>query len=239
MSTDLTQFLHYIKISLDKMVSRTGDNALANTERRAVADVKDQVIQWLRQKNPAYDAARAEFAAGSIPINQMEVGQELEKRLTQPLMEEGKQRAGVFAQALREAPQMVKKATGEPRELTRFMRPEQLEALRQVQTDLARNATYEGLAAKGSPATRELIGKTVPELQPTGFFSPVVSFSRGAYNRVAGKATDKILTDLAKNMQNPQKLADLMEKAKPFERSIILDELMRIQAVVPSANKEQ
>ena len=231
--TDLTRFLHFVKISMDKQIGRVGDTALSNTERGAVNSVKSELVDWLAKKNPAYDSARAEFAAASKPINQMEVGQELERRLVPALSEEAKQRAGVFANAVREAPQTIKRATGNPRfdELNQVLRPDQMETVRGVLGDLERDAVTNALASRGLPAAREAIGRAVPEAPPTGMFSPIISVTRGAYNRLTGKATDKIIDDLAVRMQDPAKMAELMKNAKPAERQKIVDAIMQYQAI--------
>lgn len=218
----LTQYLHYVKISLDKQLSKTGDSALASTEKKAVTNLQDQLVNWMGAKNPAYERARANFEAASKPINQMELGQQLEAKLTSPLSDEGKQRATVFANAMRDLGP----------ELQKSLRPDQLEALRQVQVDLARSATDKELARAGNKSALDIIGRAIPEAPPTGMFSPIISVTRGAYNRLTGKASDKVLDDLSTIMRDPSKMADVMEKAKPFERQAIVDGLLRWQAGV-------
>lgn len=228
----LTQFLHYVKISLDKQLNKTGDAALDTTEKAAVTRLQKELIGWMGGKNPSYESARAAFAEASKPINQMKIGQYLEDKLIPALSEETKQRASVYANALREAPQTIKKATGSPRfnELEKVMEPSQVATLRGVQKDLARDATAQELARKGMPAAQERIGQAIPEAPPSGMFSPIISVTRGLYNRATGKATEKIMDDLAILMQNPKQLAKVMENAKPAERSAIMDALMKYQA---------
>jgi len=217
---NLTQYLHYVKLSLDKQLGRTGDTALASTEKKAVTNLQEQLVNWMGQKNPAYERARANFESASKPINQMELGQQLEAKLTSPLSDEGKQRAGVFANAMRELSP----------ELQKTLRADQIESLRQVQSDLARSATDKELARSGNKAAMDIIDKNVGKAPPSGMFSPVISVARGAYNRLAGGASEKTLADLSTIMQNPSKLADVMERAKPFERQELVDALLRWQA---------
>lgn len=216
----LTQYLHYIKISLDKQLGKTGDTALASTEKKAVTNLQDQLVNWMGQKNPAYERARANFEAASKPINQMELGQQLESKLTSPLSDESKQRAVVFANEMRNLSP----------DLQKTLRPDQLEALRHVQADLARDASATELGRAGKPAAEAIIDKNVGKAPPSGMFSPIISVARGAYNRIAGGASEKTLSDLATIMQDPKKMADVMEKAKPFERQQLVDALLRWQA---------
>jgi hypothetical protein len=235
----LTQFLHYVKISLDKQLRKTGDAALDNTEKMAVTNLQKQLVGWMGSKNPSYENARAEFAKASRPINQMQIGQYLEDKLIPALSEETRQRAAVYANALREAPQTIKRATGAPRgTLEQLLEPKQVQALSGVKADLARAATMDDLAAKGMPAARERIGQVVPEVPPTGMFSPILSVTRGLYNRATGKATDKILDDLTILMQNPKALAKVMENAKPIERRAMMDSLMKYQAYVAGSQTQ-
>lgn len=239
--TNLTQFLHYVKISLDKQLSRTGDTALASTEKNAVQSLKKELTDWIGTKNPAYETARSEFAAASKPINQMEVGQYLEGKLVPAISDDAKQRAAAYAQALRDAPGTIKRATGQPRfdSMGQMMDPTQLQTLRGVKADLERDALTQALSQKGMAAARERIGQAIPEAPPSGMFSPLISVARGAYNRLSGNATDKILDDLAVRMQNPQQMARIMESAKPFERKALVDALMRVQAAGAEKAAEQ
>ena len=174
------------------------------------------------------------YASMSKPINQMEIGQDLERKLVPALGEDAKQRASVYANALREGPQTIKLATGQPRfdALDQVMEPQQMATLKAVQGDLSNDATMQAMASKGMKAAQERIGQAVPEAPAPGFFSPIVSAARAGYNRVTGAATNKILDDLTKKMQSPQDMARLMENAKPLERKALIDALMRYQGAV-------
>lgn len=234
---NLTEFLHYVKIGLDKQLSKTGNDALSSTQQKAVQDAKTQLVDWMAKANPQYDTARSVFAAESKPINQMQIGQELEKRLTPALSQDGSQKAAAYASALREAPQTIKRATGQPRyeDLADIMTPQQMQTLGNVKSDLARNATYEGMAREGMPSASRAVNLAAPEIGSVGMFSPKISVARSIYNRVTGHATDKILNDLASRMTDPAKTAEIMRKATPFERQLMVDLLMKQQAAIPAA----
>jgi hypothetical protein len=119
------------------------------------------------------------------------------------------------------------------------MEPGQIATLGNVQKDLARDALVKQLAGKGMEAARSRIGEAVPEAPPTGMFSPIISVTRGAYNRLTGHATDKIMEDLALKMQNPQEMAKIMESATPMQRRALIDQLMRYQgAALPSVEAQ-
>ena len=232
--TDLTQFLHFVKISLDKQVQRTGDTALVNTERAAVENVKKSLLNWMATKNPSYELARSTFAQQSQPINQMQVGQYLENKLVPAMSDQGAspgQRAALYAQALRDAPGTLKRATGQPRyeELGDVLSPTQVRSAQNVGADLGRTAEHDRLARLGSSKARELLGQTAPTAPALGMFNPKYSVLKSLTNRLAGRVEGKSVERLADLMRDPKKLADLMEKAAmPLpERQAVMAELLR------------
>lgn len=160
------------------------------------------------------------YAKQAKKIEQMKLGQELEQKLVPALSDEAKQRAAAYANALRETtPDMAETFTAR-----------QAKTLGSVKSDLERDAMLKALGSEGKQAAYERIGAAVPQQGTLGVFSPKISAARAIYNRFSGQATEKILSDLAKNMDNPQKIADMMQKAKPFERQALVDALMRYQA---------
>ncbi len=144
---DLTEQLHLLKLSLDKKMARTGDTALSSTEKMEVTKLQDQLVSWLGKKNPAYETARAAHEAASRPINQMKVGQDLQRAITAPVS--GAERAASFGNALRTAENKVSASTGRTRiaDLT----PDQLSAVKRVEAELARNAERDALASGVNP----------------------------------------------------------------------------------------
>jgi hypothetical protein len=233
--------LQRMKESLDDIVKDPASFGIKATEAREIESTRKAFVNWLSEKVPAWRDARLQYSSDSVPINQMQIGQELEKRLVPALSEEAAPRATAYANALRDAPQTVKRATGQPRydELGEVMTPKQMEKLTGVQSDLARAAVTDELARKGASATNRLVGTAVPEIGPTGMFSPKISVTRALYNRLTGHATDKILDDLATRMKDPVAMAKLMQDAKPFERKAIVDELMRLQAVAAQGSQRE
>ena len=236
---DLTQFLHYIKIGMDKELSKVGNDALSSTQQKAVGNAKDELVAWLAKSNPKYDIARAEFATASKPINQMEIGQELEKKLVPALSDEAKQRATVFAQALRDAPQTIKRATGSPRydNLDEILTQPQMSTVEGIKTSLARDAEAARLSHAGMSETGRKIGLAESPLPSVGMFSPDISIGRAVINQTLGKATNATMEALAKILQNPSEAARVMESAKPYERQALVDALMKYQATQAGAQQ--
>ena len=151
----------------------------------------------------------------------MEVGQYLESKLTPP-MDVG-ERAASFAQAVKDAPTTIKRATGQPRfnELGQVLDPRQMQVVDALMSDLKNNAEFANLANKGAQSARERMGQVIPTVPPTGMFSPILSVARGLVNRFEGKATGKIMENLAGKMDNPAEIARLMRNATPAQRQVI------------------
>ena len=110
--TNLTQYLHYVKEGLDKQLNVTdavGKTALGRNETRIIGKVKSDLVDWLSKKNPKYNEARVQFQKDSIPINRMEVGNELKNAFTTSLDQKN---APSFSSAIKNINKTVKKATG-------------------------------------------------------------------------------------------------------------------------------
>lgn len=212
---NLTEFLHYVKVSLDKQLLKSGDTALGATEKDVVTNLQKQLVKWLGNKNPAYDTARLEHIALSKPINQMKLGQEVERALVAPVSEA--ERASSFGTALRKSENTVSKATGRPR--VEDLTPAQVKVVKAIEADLKRNADFKTLSTVGMKNLENRIG--APQSPPTGFFQPMVSAARSWLNRLLGTGHERALERLAPIMQDPQQMAVLMQAATPQQRKVI------------------
>jgi hypothetical protein len=218
-----TLFIHNVKISLDKMLSRTGDTALARGERAQVMAVKDRLVSWLETKAPEYGQARTTFAAKSKPINQMEVGQYLEGKLTSPLVA-GEERAGVFANAVRDAAGTIKRATTNEarfKALTDVLTPDQVRVVEAIRDDLARTAKTKMQAQKGTPVAPkvdQLASAAGRAARLPNLMSRVTSVANDIMSRVVGSMDSKLAIQLATEMLDPQAAAAAIEKAIAAER---------------------
>ena len=217
-----TRFIHNVKITLDDMLTRSGDTALVRGSRKQVMNVKDRLVGWLEKNAPEYGQARATFSAKSKPINQMQVGQYLEGKLTSPLVA-GEERAGVFATAVKDAAGTIKRATtGEARfkALTDVLTPDQVRVVESIRDDLARAKRTEIQAQKGTPVAPKVDklasaggrGARLPNLM-----SRVTAVANDIMSRVAGEIDSKLAIQLATEMLDPQAAAAAIEKAMAAE----------------------
>ena len=238
--TNVTQFLQYVKVGIDKQIAKTGEGALAGMEKGAAQDVKTQLVNWLGNKNPQFETARQGFIADSQPINQMQVGQYLQGKLNAPLTDIGAdtpQRAAAYAQALRDAPGTIKNSGGRgiADNLPDAIGPQNAETATNVGLDLARRSEMERLARLGSPALEKQLN-VIPMQVPGGPLDQTKSLINWALRGLSNKASDKsigLLGDMART--NPNELARLMEMAPPAQQSNMLKILMSGSQGIPAS----
>lgn len=216
--------IHFIKQSLDDMIKDPATFGIGAAEANVVKAIRGEFLDWVgkQSKNPAYIEARDTFSKLSQPINQMKVGQFLEKKLVPALGEEtAALRARGYATALDDATSTIKKATtGESRFKTLEdvfkSDPDALKVLRSVKDDLTRQAKYERLA-KGpvghdidvTKASQALVGET---LLPN-MINRITSVSNDIWRRMRGKINQDVAMEVAVEMLHPGKAADVLEKA--------------------------
>lgn len=217
---NLTQFLHLVKRSLDDMLSTNvapqSMRPIGKEVRREVQQVKEQLINWMSKKNPDYEIARSKFQAASKPINQMQVGQFLEQKLTAPLTEA--ERPGMFAQAMRDAPGTLKRSVGGPRfeSLDQILSQNQMAALKGVKSSLEREALTKEQANLGSKRAGAILGEMSP-LEPPPFLHRAITAARFALEKIGVHTKNKTLEELAVAVQDPATAAKLMKEATPSE----------------------
>lgn len=212
--------------------------AIANKDnafiRGQLTNIKDQIIDAI----PGYKVAQKAFANESVPVNRMQVGQELERALTKPLGDG--ERAGIFANTVREAPRTIKKATGMDRfdDLSQILSPNQNNTVQNVLGSLSNQSTLKNMAGLGMKSLDERISAS--QLPPTGAFQPTISAARSWINKALGSGVDNALEKLAPIMlKDPQQAALIMRAASPQQRKVIegiMSKMMTQGAIVSGAN---
>lgn len=210
--------LHNIKQAFDDLISNPETYGIGKAEAAAIAKTRAQFVSWFEGKVPAYKAAREAFATQSQPVNQMQVGQYLEGKLKPALGEEtAKLRAGQFVTAAENAPQTIKKATGQPRfkELEDVLTPDQLKVINDVRADLERQARTEYLAKQGagSMGIEKLASRAAEGAKAPHIMSRIVTVANDILGRLAGKMDKKLAIEIATEMLDPKLAAASLEKA--------------------------
>jgi hypothetical protein len=222
--------LQRIKESLESGIS-AATNAAKSGKRPVLSpselsDTRNAFVKWLSDKVPEWRDARLQYSMDSIPINRMQVGQELEKSLTNALGTDV--RATPFANAIREAPRTIKRSTGLDRfdDLSQILNPQQNTTVNNVLGNLKTGEQLGKMSSLGMPNLDNRIG--APVLPPTGMFQPMLSAARGWANRALGTGVEQGLEKLAPLMaKDPQQFALLMQSATPQQRQAIESMLSR------------
>lgn len=200
--------LDYTKRALDDMISAANGN-----ERRVLQDLKEEFISAVDQLSPQYAKARSTFAEMSVPVNQMEIGQALEGKLTGALRGDEALRAEAYANALKESSQLPKKL-GMPRyrSIDEALIPANRQITQNVEDILANQATTKALGSAGSAKASSLTG--TPEIQIPNLFNQKVALTKALLRTVMGKGTERMDEEMARDMlTNPQQVAKLMAEA--------------------------
>jgi len=187
-------------------------SALAKKENAFIKKQLTALKNDLTKAVPGYETAQQTFATMSKPINQMEVGQYLENKLTGSLSE-GKLRPGVFAGAVKEAPTTLKRVTGESRfnTLDEVLTPDQMGKVQSVIDDLARDEKF-NIQARAGAKGGEVLPATAIGTIPN-WLNKVVTAANMIITRLQGKIDKATAIDLATEMLDPARAAASMEKA--------------------------
>jgi hypothetical protein len=213
--------LHTLKTALDDMMSGAPEvTGIGKNEIKAIGDVKRQLVDWMENTSDKYAAARAKFQKASGPINTMEVGQYLEGKLTPALDETAAQRANVYAEALRNAPQTIKNATGTPRfdSLEKILSSEDYAKVDAIRADLAREAKTNKLAQQGTRSGDILQNVEAPPLP--NMMSRIASVANAVMKSVQGRIDKKVAMELATEFLNPGMAANALAKALRYEANV-------------------
>lgn len=178
--------------------------------KKELTNIKEDLISAI----PSMKEAQAAFRKGSKPLNQMDVGKFLREKL-ESAVPEGTQRAGVFAEAVRNAPQTIKKALdGQPRyeKLTDVLSPPQQARVDRVLMDLSRDARVKEMAQMGSEAAPKL-RKPLQNIEGPNFLSRVWSIANDILRRLQGGINDKMAMEIALEFLDADRAAAALETA--------------------------
>lgn len=238
------EFLHNVKIGLDKQLEKTGESALVAGEKTAVGKIRTALIKYLTNKSTEYGGARATHEAMSKPLNQAQTVDYLIGVMKQgfqpgaggvPLNVKG------FTESLRKstdvggdvaskraAELIVKRGTGQPRypELKEYMTLEQMRRLNLLRKDLSGEQAYEGLAKAGWQDAPQLRGVASEAMESgaKGFFPPLISHKVSIANAILRRSEsglNKALSEqMAKEMLIPKKVGKAILDAMTRKQKI-------------------
>ena len=206
------QVLQDIKVALDEAVKpRPNETSKQAAARKSIAEVRTQYMDWLEKNAPDLMKARQTFAEKSKPINVMEVGEELRKGLESPLSE-GQTRAGVFANAVVNAPRTLKKATGETRfeRLSDVLETGDSQRVLNVLQDIKTTKEYKDLAKAGRVEAEGLTGAQLPT--PKGMLSRVAYYANRIIEATEGRINRAAAIRIAEAAYDPKRMAAMIQE---------------------------
>lgn len=222
--------LQYLKMALQDTTNAGPQRGMGAHELAATRSTMNDLQGWITRNVPELRAADQAFAAGSAPINRMQIGQELSNRLQPALADFGNNsrlNANAFANAVRNGDQLAANATGNARAtLAGTLTPEQNTTIRQIGEQLGRRANADELGrAVGSNTAQNLASQNVLRqfLGPLGL--PQSIGERAAQSTLgqtvlrplqwaAQTGEPRILQQLANASLNPQEAARLLQLAQ-------------------------
>lgn len=210
-----------IRGEIDKRV-----NDLFRQGKGAEADImkefRDSLTAQMEKHSANYATARNEYRRLSQPVNESHLMEELTKRLRSPA---GTETGDSFLNAVRNQENaLTASAVGKPRfqQFEQVLSPESMGRVNAVTESLRRKAVAgelpkgQGMLGDKTPAAEQL-----RELTP-GLFDKYITTAKKALE-VAGKKMsardEKLLGDA---IVDPDKLAQLLERVPPSERSVVL-----------------
>jgi hypothetical protein len=217
----LGQGAHFIKKALDEAADFGSSSYTGKAGARAAGGTNELFQSWLQKSVPEYGAAKTAFAAGSRPVNQMEIGQELLDKLTPALGDYGalgKESAETFARTLRNADDTAARVTGMGgAKLASVMDAPQMQTLEGIARDLARKANAQDLGrGVGSDTFQKLSMANIAAQsgmpRAVGGLLDLPGVSR-ATAWMYRDADAKLQRELSEALLNPKKAAALMESA--------------------------
>ena len=160
------------------------------------------------------------YQQASDKINQMQIGQALEKKLGTSLGD--KQRAGVFATAVENAAQTIKTSTGSSRysKLEDVLTAPQIKSVNSVLADVQRKAQSEALAAKSGATGVEHKGEL------PNFLSRTASITNTVLRVLKKDSNEQINRMAADLMLDPPKLAAFIEGVPTKQMPAIVEAFM-------------
>lgn len=219
--------MHYVKMALDDTIKDPERFGVGAVEAEGLRSLRDQLVAKLGE---TYQAARKTYASDSNVLNRMQVGQQLQDALQSPLGTA--ERSGVFANAVRNAPQTIKKATDGrvvTDDLAKILTQQEIQTVGNVGADLARADAFRRLAARTNLGTSDAIKGSVEPRLPNMLSRPAAVINK-LLGEIGQHAEEKLASRAGGLYLSPTEFAKFIGPEVPSRYRPILEELMRQSA---------
>lgn len=223
-STDSVKDLHFVKTALDDMVKNPERFGIGATKTADIRSLREQLIRHL---GPDYAKARSVYSADSNIINRMKVGQQLTEALESPLGTS--ERSGVYANAVRNAPSTIKKATDGAQvadDLAKILTAQEMGTVNAVGSDLARNDVFKRLARQTNLSGADAIPGRIDVHLPN-LLSREATIANAIMKAVGQNAETKIAKRAGAAYLDPANFTRLMSPDVPPRYRAVLDAMMQ------------
>ena len=199
-------------------------NDLKGQKNRYLAGKLAELKKQLAKAIPGYEAADAEFARLSAPVNQATVIEEMVNRLATTGGSEG---ARPLLTALGKGEKaLLKKSTGFPRytKIEQVLTPQQLKTVREVAAELERDFSMKAGANAGRGAVESIVKDHLGRLVLPNWISGEIAVTNrvlGFFEQKLTKHTNDLLQKAWKDGSG-QTLRDLLMAIPPSERSKVV-----------------
>jgi len=212
--------LEYVKRGLDKAI-KDAENPMTGigaADLRALEKLRSDFLGWLNKTSTESAEARRAFADASKGIDRLKVAQDLESNLRSALTG-GPERAANFARAVENAPETMRRATGDGRYayLTELFGSD-TKIINDILRDLNRQEQANRLISRGRasvPDMERLFTAVSPATVPP-FFDRVFTIARTVLNKFEGKLNQEMALKIAEDLMDPTKTAAALERAQTF-----------------------
>jgi len=207
------QSLHHVKMALDDMIRDPKDFGIGATEVGAIKQTRKEFVSQL-EKIPEYAKARSDYAAQSVPINKMQIAQELQKSLTAPLTGETT-RGAMFAKAVEEAPRTIKRATGQEfySKLEDILSPDEMKVVNNVRDEFRRTQLAKDQAKLAKASGEDLLSS---QYKVPNWLNPIWTFANTIVKRSLGKIDEKLAIQIGMEMLDPAEMQKALKAAAEY-----------------------
>lgn len=215
------QGLQDLKMAMDELLTDPA-SGFAGKAGDAVKNLRGQLVSWMEKANPEFKAAREAYSDASKPLNQMDVAQELLRKLTPESGAIG-ERGAMYARALASGDDLARSATGfKGARLADTMTPDQMATLLAIRDQIAGVANMNNLGrAAGSNTAQNTVSQNFlrqtlgPMGAPQSWAESTLLESLLRPVQFAAKAGEQRITPrLADALMDPQEAARLLQLAQ-------------------------
>ena len=225
--------LQKIKLAIDDALNKTKtETNLSKFNTSDLLAVKEKLLAEMKQISPMYDVARSNFAANSVPINQLQFNQAIAGKLKNA---SGDTTGRTFLNAMDSGVNALEKKAGIPRAAggpSNYLDPANEQALSGIQSHLERQQDMARMLKniQGDSGVGKIgVGQPVPHVSQEGILSDLL------FRSVVGGG-ENAKRFMAEQLSDPKKFAALLRGLPDNQKLEALRRITQQGAAVSGAN---